>query len=419
MSKVLGLGLVMGIGIGLLLGWALFSGDRAVERSDPPAPIVAGDALERAYEEAYDWPEEKEPEPAHASQTSFLTADKVRNASVDELNEFATSGEWLVDASAVSAVIDRLDSARDRRDWNEFRALLGLLGKADTTEAQTKLVALMGDPNLGFHRSRMGRQFFDWLQDSKVPGIVEAARTRLEKERQDNPNSRAAQQGWLALVAQHGSVADLDWIETFRKGRSGERTVIEAFVAAAQRPEVARRVADMFQNRSRRWYGSHLAALGRSNPELARDLLEAGLQKPRTNEARDLARAYGDVVDPGSLERARNFLLSLPPDERMQAVYAVERMSRKDLDVSGLEAVTLAPVEALEGLAQQPKPSAKALFKARYAIQHNQVTWTDRAAKALEEAARNAPRSHAASMRAIASQIRASIGSADSEWITK
>jgi hypothetical protein len=420
MNKGLLLGLGMGIGIGLIAGWVVFGGDQALPRRDPPPRIVAGETMERTYEEAYDWPEDEEPEPERApTQTSFVTAEKVRSASVDELDKYAMSGEWLVDAAAVDAVIDRLDSARDRRDWNEFRSLLTLLGKADTPEAQTKLVALMGDPNLGFHRSRLGRQFFEWLEGSNVPGIVDAARARLEKETEENPGSRAAQQGWLALVAQHGSVADLDWIETFKKGRSGERTVIEAFVAAAQRPEVALRVADMFRNRSRRWYGSHLAALGRSNPELARELLEAGLQKPRTNEARALARAYGDVVDPGSLERARSFLLSLPPDERTAAVYAVERMRRKDLDVSGLEAVTVAPVESLERLAQQSKPSAKALFKARYSIQHNQVTWTERAAKALEEAARNAPRSHAASMRAIASQIRASIGSADSEWVTK
>lgn len=420
MNKGLLLGLGMGIGIGLIAGWVVFGGDQALPRRDPPPRIVAGETMERAYEEAYDWPEDEEPEAERApTQTSFVTAEKVRGASVDELDKFAMSGEWLVDAAAVDAVIDRLDSARDRRDWNEFRSLLTLLGKADTPEAQTKLVALMGDPNLGFHQSRLGRQFFEWLEESKVPGIVDAARARLEKEAKENPGSRAAQQGWLALVAQHGSVADLDWIETFKKGRSGERTVIEAYVAAAQRPEVAQRVADLFRNRTRRWYGSHMAALAQSNPELARELFEAGLRKPRTNETRDLARAYGDVVTSGSLEQARSFLLSLPEGERLEAVYAVERMSRKDLDVSGLEAITLAPVVALEGLARQSKPSARALYKARYSIQHNRVTWSERAAKALEEAARNAPKTHAAAMRAVAQQIRAGIGSADSEWIAK
>jgi hypothetical protein len=420
MSKGLVLGLVMGIGIGLIAGWVVFDDGQARPLRESPPRIVNGGEVERAYEEALDWPEHEEPEPVRAaSETSFLSAEQVRNASSAELDKFAMSEEWLVDADAVAAVMDRLDSARDRRDWTEFRALLTLLGRADKPEAQTKLVALMADPTLGFHRSRMGRQFFEWLRDSKVPGIVDAARARLEKETRENPGSRSAQQGWLALVAQHGNAADLDWIESFRKGRSGERTVIEAFVSAAQRPDVALRVADMFRNRKGRWYGSHLSALARSNPELARELFEAGLQKPRTNEARDLARAYGDVVDPGNLERARTFLLSLPPDERMQAVYAVERMHSRDLDISGLEAITVAPVEALENLARQPKPSAKALFKARYSIQHNRITWTERAAKALEEAARNAPRSHAASMRAIASQIRASTGSADSEWITK
>jgi len=331
----------------------------------------------------------------------------------------AGSHEWVVDAGAVSAVIDRLDTARGQRDWNEFRSLLTLLGKAETPEAQKKLVALMGDPDLGFFRARMGRQFFDWLSDSKVPGIVDAARARLEKETRENPGSRAALQGWLALVAQHGSASDLDWIEAQNKGRSGEKTVIEAYVVAAQRPEIAQRVATLFRNRNQRWYGSHLAALAQSNPELARELFEEGLKNPRTNETRDLARAYGDVVTAGNLEQARTFLLSLPIQERLEAVYAVERMRRKDLDVSGLETITLAPVVALEDLARQPKPSSRALFKARYSIQHNQVTWSERAAKALEEAARTAPKTHASSMRAVARQIRAGIGSADSEWVAK
>jgi len=422
MTKGLVLGLVMGLGIGLIAGWVVFGGSRTLPRRELARAPIEREPIERLDEdsETFDWPEDEEPGPTRpASQTRFVTAEKVRNAPLDELESFAGSHEWMVDAGAVNAVIDRLDTARGRRDWNEFRALLTLLGKADTPEAQKKLVALMGDPDLGFHRARMGGQFFDWLSDSKIPGIVDAARARLEKETRDNPGSRAAQQGWLALVAQHGTAADLDWIETFKKGRSGERTVVEAYVAAAQRPEVAQRVADLFRNRTRRWYGSHMAALAQSNPELARELFEEGLRKPRTNEARDLARAYGDVVTSGNLEQARSFLLSLPDAERLEAVYAVERMSRKDLDVSGFEAITLAPVVTLEGLARQSKPNARALYKARYSIQHNRITWSERAAKALEEAARNAPKTHAASMRAVAQQIRAGIGSADSEWIAK
>ena len=422
MSKGLVLGLVMGLGIGLIAGWVLFDGSQALPRRELSRATIDREPIERVDEdrESFDWPEDEEPEPTRpASQTRFVTAEKVRSAALDELESFAQSQEWMVDAGAVNAVIDRLDTARDRRDWNEFRSLLRLLGKADTPEAQKKLVAMMGDPDLGFHRSRMGQQFFDWLSDSKIPGIVDAARARIEKEARENPGSRAAQHGWLALVAQHGTAADLDWIETFKKGRSGERTVIEAYVAAAQRPEVAQRVAELFRNRSRRWYGSHMAALAQSNPELARELFEEGMRRPRTNETRDLARAYGDVVTSDNLEQARTFLLSLPDKERMEAVYAVERMRRKDLDVSGFEMITLAPVVTLEGLARQSKPSARALYKARYAIQHNRVTWSERAAKALEEAARNAPRVHAAPMRAVAQQIRAGIGSADSEWLAK
>ncbi|MHC4548246.1 MAG: hypothetical protein ACYTEZ_05660 [Planctomycetota bacterium] len=419
MSKGLVLGLVMGVVAGFLTGWAIFGGSEIAPRRGPPRSVTTGPGAEGYRQrQVVGWPADKEERDA-GERDPFLTSEAVRAASPDELSRLAGDADTVVSPDAIAALVARLDDARARRDWTEFRSVLTLLGRAGTPEAQRKLIALMGDPSLGFHRSPMGRYFFDWLKGSEVPGIVGAARARIEKERKENPASRAALRGWLALLAQHGSPSDLDWIETFEQSRGGDKAVIEAFVATAQRPMVADRVAAMFRDRERRWYSSHLTTLAKANPALARQLLEEGLQRPRPNEARDLARAYGEVVDAGNLEASRSFLLGLGDRERLSGVYAVERMSRKGLDVSGMEAITLAPVEALERLAQQPKPSVSALFEARYAIQHNRITWTERAAKAMEEAARKAPRAHAASLRAVARQIRAGIGSTDSEWVTK
>ena len=415
MSKGLVLGLVLGLGVGLTAGWIVFGGSDAAPRREAWRPLAA----EPGTHERTDWPTREPDEPDVVQEPSFLTAATLRDASFDELRRLAANRDAVLSPDAVGALSDRLDDARAQRDWNTFRALLTLLGRAGTPEADHKLIALMGDRDLGFYRTHMGRQFFNWLKDSQVPGIVEAARTRIEAERARDPNSRSAERGWLALVAQHGSAADLDWLESLGKGRSGKKAVIEALVAAGDRPELVPRVAALFRERKRRWYAAHLNTLAGNNPELAADLFKEALLAPRSNEGRDLARAYGKTVSEKHLEEARGFLLGLPQKQRLSAVYSVERMRLQGLDVSGMEAVTQAPTEELERLAAAPRKNSSKIFQLRYAIQHNKVTWSERAAKALEEAAKNAPKGHAAALRATAQQVRAGIGSPDSEWIAK
>jgi hypothetical protein len=343
-----------------------------------------------------------------------VDATTVREATLEELDRI-TDEEFEVAPDAVAELIARLDRAREERDGKAFRALLFLLGEAGTPAAHTKLIELMADTTLAFPGAPVGPAFLRWLRDSKEPGIAAAARLRIEREIEANPGSNALARGWLALVAAQGSPADLDWILS-REAPGGEREAIEAFASVAERPEAVMRLQELFRTRTRPWFTGNLRLLGEHNPEAAMELLEEGFRSPRRGEERDLARVYGDVVRPEDLARAKSLLLNL--GEPMAAVYAIDRMHRRGLDISGLESLLSAPAEALERAAMTP--GATGLYEARYAIERNRIVWSERAAKALESAAATAAPRERGALLAAARRVRAGIGgSATGEWDTR
>jgi len=413
MAKVL-LGTAMGLALGLLAGWFLFGGGEA-----PAREVVRTVYLPAEPEPGFDAPSPEETSPEGAGTAPVrLGVDDLRTASAEELGRLAAQGSLELDGAAVTVLIERLDAAREARDWNQFRALLSLLGRAGTPEAEAKLVAVMGDPGLGFQQSHLGPLFYEWLKDSQAPGIVAAARARLEREMEDHPGMPGVRRGWLSLIAAQGDTADLDWVETFADTPGGAREVQEALAAAGGRPEVAERVERMFRERKERWFIGHLRLFATANPAAGARLLEDGLQHPRPGEERDLARTYGDTLPRADVERARAFLSGLrTPSQRMAAVYAVERMRRRGLDMGGMEDLVLAPVLTLERYRDEPNLSP--LVEARYAIEHNPITWSERTAKALESAAERVPPAQAGALLEAARRVRAGIASPDSEWVTK
>jgi hypothetical protein len=97
-------------------------------------------------------------------------------------------------------------------------------------------------------------------------------------------------------------------------------------------------------------------------------------------------RAYGRCVPVERSADARAQLLAVDNTaERIAAVYAVCELADRGLDVAGLEPVLLAPVEVLERGHTGDDEDAL-LSRARYAIEYNRVTWSERAAAALERA---------------------------------
>jgi hypothetical protein len=383
MGKGFVYGVAAGLALGVILGWMLFQGPDAPPRESVRVVYVPAEEAEGAAGEE----EEREPAPPDPPPVP----DRSPEARV-----------------APGELLRKLDAARAARDGEAFRALLHQLGESGTPEAQARLVALMGDPSLGFPGDPLGTEFLGWLAKSSVPGIAAAARTRIDREVALNPDSPAAVRGWLALVAQHGSLADLDWVAA-----QGEREALEAFVHAGARPEVAARVEALFRVRKRAWFPGLMRRFATVNPAAGTRLLEEALAAPRSGEERDLARVYGDLVPPGDVARARSVLLGL--GKPIAAVYALDRMHARGIDISSMESLLLAPVEALERAVETP--GSIDLYEARFAIERNRIVWSERAARALEAAAAVAPASERASLAAAARRVRAGLGEVEGEWI--
>jgi hypothetical protein len=401
MVRMFLVGLVAGVAGGIGAGWLLFSEERVVYRDASRREVVTVPA---DRPRAGDGPED-DPD----LDPDRLDGVEVEDASTEEL----AASSAPVTASGVEALIQRIDRARADRDWNEFQTLLGLLGSAGTGRAHEKLVELMGDPTLGF-RANMGRRFFAWLKDAQVPGIVEAARVRLDRETQGGTASSRAYEGWLALVAQHGGPGDLAWIDQLGADPKTLTVALDAWIAAGARPVAAQRVAALFAQRTRPWFASRLQTFAHANGDATRQLVEGAYASAKLGERDDLARAYGEAVDEKSLGAAKRFLGSITdPAAQIDAVFAVDRMAQRGLDTSGLESIALAPVIALENLAGNPGRNQRDLTTALNAVRMNRITWSPRAVSAIEAAAASADTRMANSLKLAAARIRNGLGEGD------
>jgi hypothetical protein len=409
MGKGFAPGLFLGLALGSIVGWLLFGRERQA-----PARVVYMPAPYEDEEGGLGEEVDEPPPRPPSAEARVLDAGTLRDATAEELDRI-TDEEVRVPPDAVADLIARLERARQERDGKTFRTLLFLLGEVGTPEAHRKLIELMGDTSLAFPGAPVGTAFLRWLRDSEEPGIAAAARARVERELEANPGSNSLSRGWLALVAAHGGPADIDWILS-RDAPAGDREAIEAFASVAERPEAVRHLQELFRNRTRPWFSGNLRLLAEHNPEAAMALFEEGFANPRRGEEKDLARVYGDVLRPEDLPRAKGLLLNL--GKPMAAVYAIDRMHRRGLDISGLESILNAPVEALERAALTP--GATGLYEARYAVERNRILWSERAATALEAAAASASRKERGALLAAARRVRAGIGGAGTgEWDTR
>jgi len=395
-------GLLIGLPLGLALGWLLFDGD------EPPPAREAPPMPERPRRTAH------LPRLAPDMPPRRVAAAEVRDAGVEELLRIPANAE-LADET-VAALVERIDEAREQRDWTLFATVLQILGRAGTPEAHGKLVQLMGDRSLDFG-ARMDRAFLNWLDKSDAPGLVAAAKRRAGKERDKNPRATFRQAGWLALVALHGTDEDLDWLAAFRGARGGERAVLDALTAAAARPKVARRLATLFQERRTPWSGAHIARFAGRNPAVARPLLEAGLRDAPEEEQRELARVYGATATPETRADTVAFLRGLKePNLRMQAAFAVQEMQRNGIDVSDLEDLARYPVDHLETIASGPKWDYRGAMRAVRAIERNPLTWSQRAAEILELAAQKAPNVAKRHFQRALEKVRDAVATKNTDW---
>ncbi len=316
-----------------------------------------------------------------------LLSARIAKASPSDLVEIANSKEKpTFDAAAVDALLVRLKQSVEAGDSNLFRVVLRLLGQADDPRGDAALVALLADPGLELPRP-IGNDFHDALANSAALGIAAAARARRERAKVGEEQSWIAFAGWYDLVARHGTAEDLDWlVADAESSRGGARFAMQALGRSA-RPE-----AGPLMRR--------LVARAGPQPDLAEGI--GALAKDRPEDAFRLAREDADAGKPGPLER---FAASAPEgslalaedyvrgvtaeDRRIQLVRVVEALHRRGRDLTGLSAVVDAPILFLERIAAGEPISAEnrpLLGPAGYAVEYSRVTWSERAARALESA---------------------------------
>jgi hypothetical protein len=412
----------IGFAAGLLAGWLLF-GMRDDEGARAPKTEPKRVAPVPPPEQPRESGADRHAPPAHAV-SRVLTAGSVSGDARRALEHWAhriRQGEVEVEAAAIDALIERIDTARGERDWDLFVALAQLLAVANTPRTQAKLLALMDDDSLELFDWRIAEHFWAGLADSELEGIAAAARRRIAMVEERHPKSDRWVKDWFALVARHGSEADIEWLAAHRE-RHTEIRFWEALAKSAKNPAAARKFMELWKAGGTRAFGDRaIRTFATTSPAVAEPFLRELLVDvhPGDDRASGIARAYGHAVNEANLPAARSFLLGLAdPKTRTLAAHAVSAMAQRELDISGLEPILLAPVEEAERLVHATeKERQEGYYRVMYGIEYNRPTWSPRAVRALENLAAAMENQHTGdALRNVAKNIRAQIAPDDDGW---
>jgi hypothetical protein len=257
------------------------------------------------------------------------------------------------------------------------------LARAKTPASRRKLLELMADESL-HPPFRLGGHFLEGLAGSDLPGVAAAARGRYERNVAAGNTSWTAGQGYFELVVATGTPDDLDWLVAQADSGPGAHQAREA-LAKSKRPEATAQAIRLIEEGKASQ--DFLTTFARHHPGAGAKLLRriiAGEVDARYRELSAVFRAYGSCVPEDGLAEARAFLTSFrEPTRGLMAVYAVEQMRKRELDLSGFEPVIAAPAAYLEGATD----TNHEVSDAAYAIEYCRVAWTPRSAAALERAA--------------------------------
>ncbi len=412
--------LLVGFVAGIAVGWVAFA------QRDDPVPRRERDQRARPIETVRARPRVHRPDAPTAPPTPIYDATWIRTAGRSAIARLAHEvqvGESQLDPSALEAALTRLEAAHAARQWPMFSALLKLLAPSNHPAVHKKFVALMGDTSVRFHDWRIAEVFRVALTDSVAPGILDAARQRLEFEF-DEYKDEHRYSGWIEIVARYGTADDLDWVVEKTKERDLNALAV-ALAHAAANPRATEHLAKILAGGTRLFDAGRIAhAFGEANPEAARAVYRAGLENldpRRDSELSHRGRDYAVAVTNESLDEARAFLVNLTdPYQRIAGAYAVATMKQRGLDVSGLDSVVTAPIEYAEKLARASEAERRREgSRPRYAIEYNRLAWTKRAADALDALADvTKDRGEREALQGVAREIRARLGLDGAEWKT-
>lgn len=393
---------IIGLVVGFALGWLVFGQSERTDRAERKR-------AERAEESAGQPQGTPKPdEPAPESRPHLV--EQVETAKPNELRLLAHRLATPVAEEVVQAALVRLEKAQADKDWELFRSAVEFLARTKSPAARAKLIELVGDTSIRFHDWRIAGPICDGLRGTRTDGAAAAARDRIEMEAKAY-RDKNRQTGWFEIVAAQGTPADIEWL--IQRGAVNREETTAVYIAlglAAADDYAADALIRIWKEWGDPWSSGDAAKLLIDNN---RPKALAFFRERFLTGAKNGARFYGDAVSEETLADAKATLLSLrDPIERTRAVYAVTRMQRNNLDISGLEPIVNAPVELAHSLVNaDQKAIHQAYYDVLYGIEYNKVTWSEDAANALDALAHAYEnKSRAEAYTELAREIRAKLG---------
>lgn len=344
------------------------------------------------------------------SSESSSVALTLRTGGLRELRGLLAMPGLVFGDDAVLALVERLRE----RDSATFRVVLYLLKKSGTARAQRALVQVLGDTSVALHPADV-RACVSALQDRGIAGVAEAAARRLEHAFTYRVGNTPDMRALMTLVALHGDLDTSSKLKALAAEKAVLSTYWQSLVNAASRPRIAEEFAAHFKGADgyeRLRLRALFPKLALSNPDLTVELVGREIKAVTGHALGPLVRSLATAANERNFENVRSILVECDQiEQRLEATYAIEILSRKGLEVSAFDRIRSAPVEELERLVSADANSGstrRRFTRLLHIIEHNRVTWTHRSAQALELAGATHPK-FAKRLRMAAAQIRSEL----------
>ena len=379
---------MIGIALGLCVGWFWFVDDTATKRERTERRVAAQSSLEPRRVPADDAPPRRAAE-VETARAAF-TPDTPTGLSIHRNPDGSLLyhyGGAVIRRRPLAEIDASAREARAQKNWPEFFACILEYAVHDSPDGDRRLLAIMADESLALSGPWIGERFLEALENSTIDGIATAARTRAVAELQDKKGSRWAGRGFFTLVARFGSAEDVLWLDSVGAPGRGAQEVSRALAMGAANPLAAERFAARLAattGRNLKHWREFVAANPAAAQESATLLIRRGLRN------KDAYRMLGAATTAETMESTRAILMDMKSvAARLDGMEAVEQIRRKGLDTTAFEQLIDLPSRILTGAVEGNRNLSTA---AVYAIQNREVAWTPSNLDALQVVAQGGSR---------------------------